>query len=79
MRNGIGSNRGNVVVINDFRFNKILYFITLTNTYGGAPYTFSLTNVRNPTDPTPGADMQVYYWSATRKRKRIDYPTTATW
>jgi len=55
MRSGIGSDRGNVVVINDFRFNKILYFITLTTTFVGPPYTFTLTNIRNPTDPSPGA------------------------
>jgi len=54
MRSGIGTNRGNVVVINDFRFNKILYFITLTSTFIGTPYTFNLSNVRNPTDPSPG-------------------------
>lgn len=65
---GATSNAGNVVLINNFLFNQLYYFITVTTTINsGNPTTVTLGNVRNSLDPTPGVVTSLIYWVSYRR------------
>lgn len=62
-RIGATSNAGNVYLVDNFRFNKLYYFVICTNTRpAGAPTTVTLGGVRNAIDPTPGVITNLIFW-----------------